>query len=608
MSLLYQKHASRPLTLDNRVEPDLYRDVFPYTHVSRIEFDDTFLVPRPADPMFITDTTFRDGQQARPPYTVKQIARIYDLLHKLGGKSGLIQASEFFMYSPKDRKAIEVCRSRGYRFPRVTGWIRANMDDLKIAHDMEFDEVGLLTSMSDYHIFLKLGKTREQAMNDYLKVVTKALEWGIVPRCHFEDVTRADIYGFCLPFARKLMELSHEASMPIKIRLCDTMGYGVPFPGAALPRSVQRIVRAFTDEAGVPGAWLEWHGHNDFHKVLVNGVTAWLYGCGGVNGTLMGFGERTGNAPLEALVIDYISLTGNDEAADPTVITEIAQYFEKELDYRIPDNYPFAGKDFNATSAGIHVDGLAKNEEIYNIFDTTKLLNRSVPIIINDKAGRAGVAYWINQQFNLPPERQVSKKHPAVGQIHTRIMAAYEEGRNTSFSNKEIKNLVRRFMPELFDSEFDQMKRIAGELASNLVERLARDCQSTADSEALTAQLQHFVRDYSFIQYAYVTDVKGHSTAIAISDPGDQKGYKAFPIGFDYSNREWFLQPMRTGKLHITNVHQSQVTGQLIITVSTVITDANDEIIGVLGADIQLEEIIRRAESLEAEVPNSEEE
>ena len=608
MSLLYQKHASRPLTLDNRVEPELYRDVFPYTHVSRIEFDDTFLVPRPADPMFITDTTFRDGQQARPPYTVKQIARIYDLLHKLGGKSGLIQASEFFMYSPKDRKAIEVCRSRGYRFPRVTGWIRANMDDLKIAHDMEFDEVGLLTSMSDYHIFLKLGKTREQAMNDYLKVVTKALEWGIVPRCHFEDVTRADIYGFCLPFARKLMELSHEASMPIKIRLCDTMGYGVPFPGAALPRSVQRIVRAFTDEAGVPGQWLEWHGHNDFHKVLVNGVTAWLYGCGGVNGTLMGFGERTGNAPLEALVIDYISLTGNDEAADPTVITEIAQYFEKELDYRIPDNYPFAGKDFNATSAGIHVDGLAKNEEIYNIFDTTKILNRSVPIIINDKAGRAGVAYWINQQFNLPPERQVSKKHPAVGQIHTRIMAAYEEGRNTSFSNKEIKNLVRRFMPELFDSEFDQMKRIAGELASNLVERLARDCQSTADSEALTAQLQHFVRDYSFIQYAYVTDVKGHSTAIAISDPGDQKGYKAFPIGFDYSNREWFLQPMRTGKLHITNVHQSQVTGQLIITVSTVITDANDEIIGVLGADIQLEEIIRRAESLEAEVPNSEEE
>ena len=607
-SIIHQTGSVRPLSLQEREQPQLYRELFPYTSICRTTFDEVLLAPRPAEQMRITDTTFRDGQQARPPYTVKQVAKMFDFLHRMGGKTGLITASEFFLYSAKDRKCIDVCRARGYRFPRVTSWIRANKEDLKLARDMEFDETGMLTSVSDYHIYLKLGKTRQQAMDMYLDLARQALEWGIIPRCHFEDVTRADIYGFCLPFARKLMELSHEASMPIKIRLCDTMGYGVPFPGAALPRSVQRIVRAFTDEAGVPGAWLEWHGHNDFHKVLVNGVTAWLYGCGGVNGTLMGFGERTGNAPLEALVIDYISLTGNDEAADPTVITEIAQYFEKELDYRIPDNYPFAGKDFNATSAGIHVDGLAKNEEIYNIFDTTKILNRSVPIIINDKAGRAGVAYWINQQFNLPPERQVSKKHPAVGQIHTRIMAAYEEGRNTSFSNKEIKNLVRRFMPELFDSEFDQMKRIAGELASNLVERLARDCQSTADSEALTAQLQHFVHDYSFIQYAYVTDVKGHSTAIAISDPGDQKGYKAFPIGFDYSNREWFLQPMRTGKLHITNVHQSQVTGQLIITVSTVITDANDEIIGVLGADIQLEEIIRRAESLEAEVPNSEEE
>ena len=607
MSLIYQKHASMPLALDNRPEPQLYRDTFPYSRISRIEFNGTFLVPRPADPMFITDTTFRDGQQARPPYTVKQIAHIFDLLHKLGGKSGLIQASEFFMYSKKDRKAIEVCRARGYRFPRVTGWIRANIEDLKIARDMEFDEVGLLTSMSDYHVFLKLGKTREQAMNDYLKVVTQALEWGIVPRCHFEDVTRADIYGFCLPFARKLMDLSHQASMPVKIRLCDTLGYGVPFPGTALPRSVPGVVSAFIEEAGVPGSWLEWHGHNDFHKVLVNGVTAWLYGCGGVNGTLMGFGERTGNTPLEALVIDYISLTGRDDAADPTVITEIAQYFEKELDYQIPANYPFAGRDFNATSAGIHVDGLSKNEEIYNIFDTKKILNRSVPIIINDKAGRAGVAYWINQFFDLPPERHVSKKHPAVGRIYTRIMQAYEEGRNTSFSNKEVEALARRYMPELFESEFDHLKQLAGHLSSSLLERLATRCEQVADPAELEKLLQQFNQEYDFIQYTYVTDTAGRSKAVAISD-SNRALYDAFPIGYDYSDREWFIQPMKTGKLHIMNVHQSHVTGQLIITVSTAITDANDEIVGVLGADIQLEEIIRRAETLEEENQAAEDE
>ena len=449
MSLLYQKHASRPLTLDNRVEPELYRDVFPYTHVSRIEFDDTFLVPRPADPMFITDTTFRDGQQARPPYTVKQIARIYDLLHKLGGKSGLIQASEFFMYSPKDRKAIEVCRSRGYRFPRVTGWIRANMDDLKIAHDMEFDEVGLLTSMSDYHIFLKLGKTREQAMNDYLKVVTKALEWGIVPRCHFEDVTRADIYGFCLPFARKLMELSHEASMPIKIRLCDTMGYGVPFPGAALPRSVQRIVRAFTDEAGVPGAWLEWHGHNDFYKAVNNSTTAWLYGASGVNCSLFGIGERTGNTPLEAMVFEYAQLKGTLDGMDTTVITELAEYFEKELGYVQPSRTPFVGSNFNVTRAGIHADGLLKNEEIYNIFDTGKFLNRPPLVSVSNTSGLAGIAHWINSYYHLPKEKWVDKNSDLVKKIKVWVDAQYEDGRVTVLTDSELVEEIGKCCKEL---------------------------------------------------------------------------------------------------------------------------------------------------------------
>ena len=450
MSLLYQKHASRPLTLDNRVEPELYRDVFPYTHVSRIEFDDTFLVPRPADPMFITDTTFRDGQQARPPYTVKQIARIYDLLHKLGGKSGLIQASEFFMYSPKDRKAIEVCRSRGYRFPRVTGWIRANMDDLKIAHDMEFDEVGLLTSMSDYHIFLKLGKTREQAMNDYLKVVTKALEWGIVPRCHFEDVTRADIYGFCLPFARKLMELSHEASMPIKIRLCDTMGYGIPYTEAALPRSVAGIIYGLQQYSDVPSECLEWHGHNDFYKAVVNASTAWLYGACAVNCSLLGIGERTGNIPPEAMVFEYASLRGSLDGMDPTVITEIADYFQHEIGYDIPPMTPFVGRDFNATRAGIHADGLLKDAEIYTIFDTEKLLNRPASVQVGKTSGLAGIAYWINQNYHLTGEKQIDKHDPLVLALKGWVDAEYEDGRQTVLSVKELKAKIAELAPGRF--------------------------------------------------------------------------------------------------------------------------------------------------------------
>jgi len=606
MSLLYRNSAGRSLRVEERQEPQLFREMFPYTHVGRIHFDDTILTPRPADPCFITDTTFRDGQQARPPYTVRQIARMFDLLHKLGGKTGLIRATEFFMYSAKDRRAIDICRSRGYRFPRVTGWIRAHLDDLRIAKDMDFDEVGMLTSVSDYHIYLKLGKSREQAMNDYLKLVTQALEWGIVPRCHFEDVTRADLFGFCLPFAAKLMDLARSASMPVKIRLCDTMGFGVPYQGASLPRSVQRVVRSFTDEAGVPGEWLEWHGHNDFHKALVNGVTAWLYGCSAVNGALLGFGERTGNTPVEALVMEYISLTGNDEAADTTVIAELASFFEQELEYSIPPNYPFVGRDFNATSAGVHVDGLAKNEEIYNIFDTSKILGRPVPIIITDKSGRAGVAYWINHNLDLPPEKTVSKKHPAVGQIYAAIMKAYEEGRNTSFSNKEMTDLVKRYMPALFVSELQNIKRMAGQLAAHVVERLAADLDPHA-GETLDC-MKAFVEQYPFIQFLTLTNASGHLIHAVITDPNYAERYGTLPEpGYDYSDREWFKTPMSNGELHITDVYQSQYTGKLILSVSKAVTDEHDSIVGVLCGDIQLEEILQRAASLENEEKNCEE-
>ena len=600
MTLMHLNRTTPRLRLENRTKPELYRELFPYTKISRVPFDDTIVMPRPAERMFITDTTFRDGQQARPPYTVKQIAAIFEFMHRLGGRSGLIRASEFFLYSDKDRRAVEACRNLDVKFPEITGWIRANKNDLKLVKSMGLRETGLLTSVSDYHIHLKLGKDRKAAMADYLAVVDQALEWGISPRCHFEDLTRADIYGFCLPFAQALMERSKEAGIPVKIRLCDTMGYGVPYAGSALPRSVSKLVRAFTDEANVPGEWLEWHGHNDFHKVLINASTAWLSGCSGANCTLLGFGERTGNAPLEAMVVEYISLTGEDDAADTTVISEIAAYFEEELGYAIPANYPFAGRDFNATSAGIHVDGLAKNEEIYNIFDTQKILGRAVPIIITDKSGKAGVSYWINLNLGLSGDEQIDKRHPAVDSIYKRIMEAYDAGRNTSFSNQEMKVLVKRYMPELFVSEFDHLKRLAHTLSAQLISKLSsEDCIRQLITEDAAFCMERFLNDYPFIQFMYLTDTKGALVARKVANPADRAKFEPMTIGRDLSDREWFQRPMHNGKMHITDFYTSQFTGKLCLTVSVPVANERDEITGVLGADIRFEELLKRQGDLE---------
>ena len=144
--------------------PNVFRNLFPYSEVPKIAFNDRVVPHHMPDDIWITYTTFRDGQQSRAPYSTEQIVRIYDYLHKLGGPEGRIRASEFFLYSKKDRDAVEKCMERGYEFPEVTSWIRANKKDFQLVRDMGMRETGILVSCSDYHIFYKMKMTRKQAM------------------------------------------------------------------------------------------------------------------------------------------------------------------------------------------------------------------------------------------------------------------------------------------------------------------------------------------------------------------------------------------------------------------------------------------------------------
>jgi isopropylmalate/homocitrate/citramalate synthase len=414
-------------------KPNLYREIFPYTEFPKITFEKETVPFNIPEKIWITDTTFRDGQQARPPYKPEQVLRIYDLLHAIDGDTGLIRQCEFFLYAKRDKKAVDLCRSRGYKYPEVTGWIRAVPEDFRLVTEMGLQETGILTSASDYHIFLKLRKTRLQALNAYLDIVRAALDNGVIPRCHFEDITRADFDGFVLPFAAELLELAAQYKKPVKIRLCDTLGFGLPWPAASLPRSIPRLVAGLR-KIGVPPECLEWHGHNDLHKVLVNATTAWLYGCCAANGSIFGVGERTGNSPIEALVIEHAQLKGYTQGVNYAAITELAEYASRELGFKIPDNFPLVGRDFNVTRAGIHADGLLKDEEIYNCFDTQKLLGRPVSVAITDKTGAAGIKHWIESRFLI----EIPKHNPRVTKIKNRIDDEYANERLSAISDDEM--------------------------------------------------------------------------------------------------------------------------------------------------------------------------
>lgn len=439
-NLLEQKNYK--YSLQDVAEPNLYNDLFAYEEVPKVSFNHRRVPIGMPEEIWITDTTFRDGQQSVEPYSVEQIVDLYKLMSRLGGPFGIIRQTEFFVYSEKDRRAIEKCMELGLQFPEITTWIRATREDFRLVKDLGIRETGILVSCSDYHIFNKMKMTRSQAMAQYLDTVKMAFDAGVMPRCHLEDITRADFYGFVVPFVNELSQLAAEAGIPVKIRACDTMGYGVPYPEVALPRSVPGIIYGLQHYSDVESGMLEWHGHNDFYKAVSNATTAWLYGASAVNCSLLGIGERTGNVPLEAMVMEYASLRGSMDGMDPTVITEIADYFKHNIGYKIPDMTPFVGRSFNVTRAGIHADGLMKDERIYNIFDTGKILNRRPSVMIGKASGLSGIAYWINENYGLRATEAVSKKDALVVELKEWIDAQYEDGRQTTLSVHELETKI----------------------------------------------------------------------------------------------------------------------------------------------------------------------
>ena len=452
-------------TLVDTTEPDYIEDTFDYDLPPLIRLEDypvvEYIDGEPVEFVFnsikerdivVTDTTFRDGQQARPPYTVDQMVKIFDMLARLGGPNGIIRQTEFFLYTKNDRETLDRCRELGHTYPECTGWIRAVKEDFRLVKEAGLKETGMLTSCSDYHIFDKLKfNSRQDCMDSYCEVVDAAFEAGVRPRCHLEDLTRADIEGFVLPFVDRLMKMSEQVPdhMKVKIRLCDTMGFGINFPNAELPRSIPKLIYKLNQECGVPSERLEWHGHNDFHKVHVNGATGWLYGCDAVNCTLFGIGERTGNPPLEGAIMEYIALKGELCGIDTTVITELAEYM-MSIGLPIPENYPFVGKHFNTTRAGIHAGGLRQNERIYNIFDTEKLLNRPPRVAITDKSGADGTTIWVNDFFGLAGDDRISKIK--CHKVCRWVLDQYEQdGRLTAISDQELEAKVQELMPKFWE-------------------------------------------------------------------------------------------------------------------------------------------------------------
>jgi citrate (Re)-synthase len=328
--------------------------------------------------------------------------------------------------------------------------------------------------------------------------------------------------------------------------------------------------------------------------VLANSTTAWLYGCAAANCALLGFGERTGNPPLEGAIMDYIALKGETNGIDTRVITEIAEYFARELDFVIPPNYPFVGSNFNVTSAGIHADGMLKNEEIYNIFDTDKILMRPARVNVTDKSGLAGIAHWVNGYLGLKPEAAIDKRHHGLIAINEWVKTQYVEGRVTSIADSEMLLQAQMHLPEFFKSDFDKLRDHALEISELIIKDLSENAAlKSMDHLKIEPVLEELVHKRTFIQFIYVTDKNGIRITENVTQPEYKEEFGSLHPHENLADRDWFNGAIETGDVFITKFYKSRITDILCITVSAPIYSDKNEFLGVIGADLKFEELAR---------------
>lgn len=174
-------------------------------------------------------------------------------------------------------------------------------------------------------------------------------------------------------------------------------------------------------------------------------------------------------------------------------------------------------------------------------------------------------------------------------------MRQYEEGRTTSISSQEMERVSRKYLPEYFISEFDELKQKAYHLAAHILEEiLQREEIRSMDPALQEPVLENFIELNPFIQFIYVTNMEGRKITKNITRIIDRAKYQVMiRPDEDFSDRSWFTEPIKDGKIHVTDFYTSKITGALCITVSGPIRNAEDEIQGVLGIDIKFEDLVK---------------
>ncbi|MDH7507886.1 MAG: homocitrate synthase [Methanomassiliicoccales archaeon] len=319
-------------------------------------------------PINICDTTLRDGEQAAGiVFANIEKIRIAKLLDEIGVQQ--IEAGIPAM-GGDEKKCVKKIAQLGLN-ASVLGWNRANIEDISHSIDCDVDAVAVSMSSSDIHIEHKLRKTREWVIERLVESIEYAKSHGLYISANAEDASRAD-KEFLIQFAKAAEDAGAD-----RLRYCDTLGI-------LEPRGTFDAIASLIKEVDLE---IEMHTHNDFGMATANAIAGVQAGATFVSTTVLGIGERTGNAPLEEIVMAAKHLLKIDTGIETQRFREIAEYVARAAGRTIPDWKPIVGSNCFAHEAGIHTDGVMKYLSNYEPYSPEEV-GMTRKIIIGKHSGR----------------------------------------------------------------------------------------------------------------------------------------------------------------------------------------------------------------------------
>ncbi len=357
----------------------------------------------------INDTTLRDGEQA--PYVAFNTAeklRIATLLDGCGADELEIGIAAM---GAKEREDIKELLSLGLR-ARMMTWNRMKMEDLEASLSCGVKAVDLSIPISDLLIGVKFGGDKSAMLGEVERIVRAAKREGLFVCIGGEDSSRGSN-----TFIREVMTVARECGAD-RFRYCDTVGI-------MTPTQTYHTVRSLCEMNLLP---IEMHTHNDFGLANANALSGIDAGAVSMNTTVIGLGERAGNASFEQILMALKHLYGEERIIDPVQMRELVSTVSVAANMPLLPNAPVVGERLFAHESGIHASGMMKDSHAYEPYEAEEVgLQSSFPI--GKHSGSATIRYHLERMGIVADTSILTSLLPKIREIVTsrkRVLETYE--------------------------------------------------------------------------------------------------------------------------------------------------------------------------------------